>query len=248
MLLSMLSVVFLPRQFQVMVVENVREEPPAPRGLGVSALPAAHQPVRAAHCTGRPAVFRAGARQCRDLCAVAAAGAGQHALALLAFVGGLSAATGMVIVEAMAVSTMVCNDLVLPLLLRWRHLRSGGGQDLTRCCWASGAPPFRGRAAAGLCVLSPRGRGLRAGQHRAHQLCRGGAVCTGGAGRHVLEGRHPAGALAGLLAGFLMWAYTLMLPSLPSRAGSTWAFCSTGPGAWPGCGPSSCLACRGWTA
>jgi Na+/proline symporter len=47
--------------------------------------------------------------------------AGQPALALAAFVGGLSAATGMVIVEAIAVSTMVCNDLVMPLLLRWRR-------------------------------------------------------------------------------------------------------------------------------
>ena len=46
--------------------------------------------------------------------------AGQQGLALAAFVGGLSAATGMVIVEAIAVSTMVCNDLVMPLLLRLR--------------------------------------------------------------------------------------------------------------------------------
>ena len=46
---------------------------------------------------------------------------GHTALALLAFVGGLSAATGMVIVEAIAVSTMVCNDLVMPLLLRTRR-------------------------------------------------------------------------------------------------------------------------------
>ena len=42
----------------------------------------------------------------------------QPALALFAFIGGLSAATGMVIVETIAVSTMVCNDLVMPLLLR----------------------------------------------------------------------------------------------------------------------------------
>jgi Na+/proline symporter len=49
-------------------------------------------------------------------------------LALLAFVGGLSAATGMIIVEAIAVSTMVCNDLVIPLLLRGGP---GPGRDLT---------------------------------------------------------------------------------------------------------------------
>ena len=42
------------------------------------------------------------------------------ALALFVFIGGLSAATGMVIVEAIALSTMVCNDLVMPMLLRSR--------------------------------------------------------------------------------------------------------------------------------
>ncbi|MEO1368093.1 MAG: histidine kinase, partial [Acidobacteriota bacterium] len=42
---------------------------------------------------------------------------GQTALALLVFLGGLSAATGMVIVECVALSTMVANDLVLPLVL-----------------------------------------------------------------------------------------------------------------------------------
>ena len=53
-------------------------------------------------------------------------------------------------------------------------------------------PPRRHRRhpAAGLSVLPPGRRGLCAGQHRAHQLCRGGAVRAGHARRHVLEGRH----------------------------------------------------------
>ncbi len=44
--------------------------------------------------------------------------AGNRALALLVFVGGFSAATGMVVVEMIALSTMVSNDLVAPLLIR----------------------------------------------------------------------------------------------------------------------------------
>jgi Na+/proline symporter/signal transduction histidine kinase len=40
------------------------------------------------------------------------------ALALLAFIGGASAATGMVIVASVALSTMVSNDMLLPWLLR----------------------------------------------------------------------------------------------------------------------------------
>ena len=42
----------------------------------------------------------------------------QHLLTLFTFLGGLSAATAMVIVETVALSTMLCNDLVMPVLLR----------------------------------------------------------------------------------------------------------------------------------
>src|SRR5438034_1027343 len=45
-------------------------------------------------------------------------GSGHGGLALLAFLGGLSAAASMVIVETVALSTMICNDLAVPLLLR----------------------------------------------------------------------------------------------------------------------------------
>ncbi len=38
-------------------------------------------------------------------------------LALIAFVGGLSAATAMVIVESVALAIMVSNDIVMPLVL-----------------------------------------------------------------------------------------------------------------------------------
>ncbi len=41
-----------------------------------------------------------------------------HVLALLAFIGGTSAASGMVIVATIALTIMMSNDLVLPLLLR----------------------------------------------------------------------------------------------------------------------------------
>ncbi len=52
-------------------------------------------------------------------------------LALFAFIGGLSAATGMVIVETIALSTMVCNDLVMPVLLRMKALRLTERRDLS---------------------------------------------------------------------------------------------------------------------
>jgi Na+/proline symporter len=56
----------------------------------------------------------------------------QQLLALAVFLGGLSAATGMVIVETIALSTMVSNDLVMPLLLRLRLFDPGERGDLAR--------------------------------------------------------------------------------------------------------------------
>src|SRR5690606_11973824 len=53
----------------------------------------------------------------------------QQALALVVYLGGFSAATGMVIVASVALATMVSNDLVVPLLLRSGALHEGQGID-----------------------------------------------------------------------------------------------------------------------
>jgi Na+/proline symporter len=52
-------------------------------------------------------------------------------LTLLVFIGGMSAATGMVIVETVALSTMICNDLVMPLLLHMPSLKMAQREDLS---------------------------------------------------------------------------------------------------------------------
>ena len=120
-LLSMLSVIFLPRQFQVMVVENVDERhlrravwvfPLYLLLINLFVLPIA---------LGGLLYFGPGRADADNFVLSLPLATGQPALALLAFIGGLSAATGMVIVETIAVSTMVCNDLVMPLLLRTRR-------------------------------------------------------------------------------------------------------------------------------
>jgi Na+/proline symporter len=48
---------------------------------------------------------------------------GQGALAMLAFLGGFSSATSMVIVESIALATMVSNHVVVPIWLRLRPAR-----------------------------------------------------------------------------------------------------------------------------
>jgi Na+/proline symporter/signal transduction histidine kinase/CheY-like chemotaxis protein len=56
----------------------------------------------------------------------------QPILTVLAFLGGFSAATGMVIVATVALAIMVSNDIVMPLLLRSGFARGHGRSDLSQ--------------------------------------------------------------------------------------------------------------------
>src|SRR6202012_5153666 len=58
--------------------------------------------------------------------------AGNQTFTLIAFVGGLSAATAMVVVETVALSIMVCNDLLMPFILRRRTTRIADRKDMGR--------------------------------------------------------------------------------------------------------------------
>ena len=212
-LLSMLSVIFLPRQFQVMVVENVDERhlkraawafPAYLLLINLFVLPIAF---------GGLLYFGGGSSVNADTFVLSLPlAAGHPTLALAAFVGGLSAATGMVIVEAIAVSTMVCNDLVMPLLLRFR--RFAGSTDLTGLLLA-----IRRLAIMAILLLGYVYYHL-AGE--AYALVSIGLISFAAVaqfapsmlGGMYWKGGTREGALAGLLAGFAVWIYTLMLPSI----------------------------------
>ena len=56
----------------------------------------------------------------------------QPVLTLLAFIGGFSAATGMVIVSTVALAIMISNDIVMPLLLRSGLTKNRGMHDLSK--------------------------------------------------------------------------------------------------------------------
>ncbi len=213
-LLAMLSVVFLPRQFQVMVVENVHEShlrravwvfPLYLLLINLFVLPIA---------VGGLLHFGPGNMNPEMFVLSLPLDQGHTALALLAFVGGLSAATGMVIVEAIAVSTMVCNDLVMPLLLRTRRFGARAAGDLTALLLM-----IRRLAILVILLLGYLYFHL-AGE--AYALVSIGLISFAAVaqfapallGGMYWKGGTRRGALAGLLLGFVFWAYTLMLPSL----------------------------------
>ena len=114
--LAMAAIVCLPRQFHTMVVENTRVQDlhTARRVfpfylilMGMFVLPLA-----LAAQMYLPSSFE-------DMQVIALPlSQDQQALGLLALLGGVSAASGMVIVSTIALSVMASNDLILPLMLR----------------------------------------------------------------------------------------------------------------------------------
>jgi len=212
-LLSALAIIFLPRQFQIIVVENVDEShlrravwlfPLYLVLINIFVLPLALGGLL--HFQGQdfnPDTFVLTLPLSR----------GAEVLALLVFIGGLSAATGMVIVETIALSTMVCNDLVMPWLLRSQWLGVGERKDLSGI--------LLGIRRAAIVVILLLGYIYFRAAGEAYALVGIGLISFAAVaqfapamfgGMYWKQGTH-AGAVAGLLGGFAVWLYTLLLPS-----------------------------------
>ena len=212
-LLSMAAIMFLPRQFQVTVVENVDERhltkaiwlfPLYLLAINIFVLPIAF---------GGLLHFAPGMVDADTFVLTLPIAEGIPVLALLAFLGGLSAATGMVIVETIALSTMVCNDLAMPVLLRMKALRLTERRDL------SGLLLGIRRGAIVLILVLGYLYFYLAGE--AYALVSIGLISFSAVAQFApaiiggiyWKGGTRAGAMLGLAAGFLVWTYTLLLPS-----------------------------------
>ena len=216
-ILSMMAIMFLPRQFQVTVIENLDEKhlnkaiwlfPLYMLAINVFVLPIAF---------GGLLRFPHGVDADTFVLTLPMAEK-QEALALLVFIGGLSAATGMVIVETIALSTMVCNDLVMPVLLRLRRLRLNERPDLTRLLLGIRRGAIVGILLLGYLYFKLAGEAyalVSIGLISFAAVAQFAPVILGGI---FWKGGTRAGALCGLIGGFAVWFYTLLLPAL-ARSG-----------------------------
>ncbi|ENR65898.1 PAS domain-containing hybrid sensor histidine kinase/response regulator [Brucella abortus] len=148
--------------------------------------------------------------------------AGAHWLALIAFLGGLSAATAMVIVACVALSIMISNHLVLPLIISSfakRHLAEQRG--LTKII-------LNTRRITIIVILALAFSYYRLTSNNIHLASIGfvsfaavaqfAPALIGGLFWRNANGR---GAMLGLSAGFIVWCYTLLLPTVaPENAAS----------------------------
>ncbi len=228
-ILSMAAIIFLPRQFQVTVVENVDEShlkkaiwlfPLYLLLINVFVLPIAF---------GGLLHFPSGGVDADTFVLTLPMVEKQEALALLAFIGGLSAATGMIIVATIALSTMVSNDLVMPVLLRVARLHLSERADLT------GLILFIRRVTIGMMILLGYAYVRLIGD--SYALVSIGLVSFTAAAQFApsiiggifWRGASRAGAFAGLGGGFLCWIYTLLMPSFARSGWLPENFLAEGP-------------------
>lgn len=212
LVLSMSAIIFLPRQFHVAVVENnnVHDVKYARFILpiylllvsvvlvpiivgGINTLPANMQ---------NPEQFILNIPLMNE----------KNTLAILVFLGGFSAATGMVIVASVTLSTMVSNDIIMPLIVRFNFINMDDN-DFSR--WLINIR----RGAIVLMML------MAYAYYRSstsEMLANIGLISFAAAiqfapaiiGAITWRRGHRNGVTIGLSLGFLTWFYTLLLPSL----------------------------------
>ena len=209
--LGVLAIFCLPRQFHVAVVENS-----GPRDLRVArwlfplyllAISVFVLPVANAGL----ATFGAGAQNPDLFVLQLPLVGGQPALALLTFIGGFAAATGMVIVACIALSTMICNEIAMPALLHaFPVLRRR--RDLTGVL-------LRVRRVAIVLLLAAayvyyRSIAYAGALAEIGEIAMAAVALFGPLVFAALYWRraNSAGALLGLACGFAVWLYTLIVP------------------------------------
>jgi PAS domain S-box-containing protein len=147
---------------------------------------------------------------------------GEPLVALAAFLGGLSAATAMVIMASLALATMITNDLMLPALGRSRLVAV---EDLgERVLWLRRAVVFA------LALLAYGWHRLAGSPATLAQIGLLAFAAFAQFGPGIVAGLYWRGATRegvfwGLATGFGLWLYTLVLPVFAPH----WALVTRGP-------------------
>jgi Na+/proline symporter/signal transduction histidine kinase/CheY-like chemotaxis protein len=168
---------------------------------------------------------------------------GASVLALVVFIGGLSAATAMVIVASVALAIMISNHLVMPLLLRGRGLLSDPDRSAARARRAGnsstggdlGSQVVIIRRVAILIVILLGYAYYRAAGEAALvsigllSFAATAQIAPAFFGGLLWRRGTALGAAAGLTVGTTLWAYTLLIPSLSHPDGPWSELIAKGP-------------------
>lgn len=171
---------------------------------------------------------------------------GRTALAIIAYVGGFSAATGMVIVASIALATMVSNDLIMPVLLRRGWAEHHAEADVaSRVLWIR-------RVAILLLALTAYSYYRSSSNDStlaSYGLMAFAAVAQfapGLIGGLYWRGASRRGVEAGMVLGFATWIYTLLLPTMTQAGWFGMAWLHDGPFGIQWLRPQQLFGLSGW--
>jgi Na+/proline symporter len=216
--LSAFAILCLPRMFQVLVVENSDERHLATAAwafplylclISLFVVPIAVIGLSLPEAGTNPDLF----------VLTVPLGLGRDDLALLVFLGGFSAATSMVIVAALALSTMVSNHIIVPLWLRATRHEDPMSGDMRRVALMArrlsiGGILFLGlgyyRLSGGADALAAIGLIAFLGVAQVLPALLGGILWRGAT---------RVGAALGIGAGFAIWAWLLLIPNIAATGG-----------------------------
>jgi len=215
MILSMSAIMFLPRQFHVAVVENSDEKHIATAMwllplymllISLFVIPIALDGLRIGFAKTMADTYVLRLPMWYD----------QPWLALFVYIGGVSAALAMVMISSMTLSTMLTNHIVLPVIRAVKPLEPLR-HHLLRIKWF------------GVALVILTGYWFNAAVGDSVMLVNMGMISFAAAlqfapsilGGLFWERGNKVGAQLGLISGFAIWFYTLVIPVF---AESDWAF------------------------
>ncbi len=211
-MLSAAAFICLPRMFQVMVVENEDEShlrtaswafPAYLMAMSLFVIPIAAVGLERLPSASNPDLY----------VLTLPLQEGQDGLAILSFLGGFSSATSMVIVAAIALSTMVSNHIVMPI---WLWMSGGTAMvsgDVRNVALLARRISIAGIVFLGYLYFRVSGGGAALAAIGLISFVGVAQFLPALMGGLFWRGANRVGALAGLATGALIWLYSLFLPS-----------------------------------
>ena len=215
--LSAAAILTLPRMFQVLVVENADERhlataswafPLYLAAMSLFVVPIAVVGLEILPAGSNPDLFVLTLPLALD----------QGGLAMLAFLGGFSSATSMVIVASIALATMVSNHMVMPLILAFGERKGTEPGDLRRVVLLSRRMSIGAVLALGYAYYALSGGSGALAAIGLIAFVGVAQILPAMLGALFWRGATRTGAVLGLTTGFALWLYTLYLPSFGEDA------------------------------
>jgi Na+/proline symporter/nitrogen-specific signal transduction histidine kinase len=215
--LSAAAIICLPRMFQVLVVENWDEGhlntaawafPAYLMLISLFVIPIAVMGLELLPNGGNPDLF----------VLTLPLSQGQTGLAFLTFLGGFSSATSMVIVAAIALSTMLSNHILMPAWLALSRQGATVSGDVRHVVLISRRFSIAGVLLLGYAYFRYSSGGAALAAIGVVSFAGVAQVLPAALGAIFWRGATRVGAGMGLSAGFALWLYTLFLPSLAAQA------------------------------